>query len=38
MVLQNLILHDWETGDVQDIYDLSDYKDRWGYVSSAPVD
>ncbi|KAK1141290.1 hypothetical protein N8T08_009194 [Aspergillus melleus] len=32
VILQKLIRHDWETGDVQDVYDLSDYKDRWGYV------
>lgn len=28
VVLQKLILHDWKTGRVQDVYDLSDYKDR----------
>lgn len=33
VVLQKLILHDWETGNVQDVYDLSDYKERWGWVS-----
>ncbi|KAA8651266.1 hypothetical protein EYZ11_006786 [Aspergillus tanneri] len=32
VILQKLIRHDWETGEVQDVYDLSDYKDRWGYV------
>lgn len=37
VVLQKLILHDWKTGRVQDVYDLSDYKDRWGCVR-LPVD
>lgn len=32
VILQKLILHDWKTGAVQDVYDLSDYKDRWGNV------
>ncbi|KAK7517911.1 uncharacterized protein IWZ02DRAFT_447470 [Phyllosticta citriasiana] len=32
VILQKLILHDWKTGKVQDVYDLGDYKDRWGYV------
>ncbi|EXJ53743.1 salicylate hydroxylase [Cladophialophora psammophila CBS 110553] len=27
VVLQNLICHDWKTGEVQSVYDLSDYKD-----------
>lgn len=31
VVLQKLILHDWKTGRVQDVDDLSDYKDRWGW-------
>lgn len=36
VVLQKLIRHDWTTGDVEDIYDLSDYEDQWGYVSCQP--
>ncbi|KAL4891502.1 FAD/NAD(P)-binding domain-containing protein [Aspergillus ambiguus] len=32
VVLKKLIRHDWKTGDVEDVYDLSDYKDRWGHV------
>ncbi|TVY46786.1 FAD-dependent monooxygenase [Lachnellula occidentalis] len=32
VVLKKLIAHDWKTGDVQNVYDLADYEDRWGYV------
>ncbi|EXJ65519.1 salicylate hydroxylase [Cladophialophora yegresii CBS 114405] len=32
VVLQKLIRHDWKTGDVVAEYDLSDYKDQWGWV------
>ncbi|KAL3419499.1 salicylate hydroxylase [Phlyctema vagabunda] len=32
VVLQKLISHDWKTGEVSNVYDLSDYKDKWGYV------
>ncbi|OAL23606.1 hypothetical protein AYO22_06183 [Fonsecaea multimorphosa] len=32
VILQKLIRHDWKTGEVQSIYDLSDYKDQWGWV------
>lgn len=35
VILQKLISHDWKTGEVQNVYDLADYKERWGYVSSA---
>lgn len=30
--LKKLILHDWKTGDVENEYDLGDYKEKWGYV------
>lgn len=33
VILQKLISHDWKTGEVQNVYDLADYKERWGYVS-----
>ena len=33
VVLQKLISHDWKTGDVTNVYDLADYKEKWGYVS-----
>jgi hypothetical protein len=33
VVLQKLISHDWKTGEVQNVYDLADYKEKWGYVS-----
>jgi salicylate hydroxylase len=32
VILKKLIAHDWKTGEVQNVYDLADYKDRWGYV------
>ena len=32
VILQNLIMHDWETGEPINTYDLHDYKERWGYV------
>lgn len=32
VVLQKLISHDWKSGEVQNVYDLADYKERWGYV------
>lgn len=32
MILEKLISHDWKTGEVQNVYDLADYKTRWGYV------
>ncbi|KAM3086321.1 hypothetical protein ACMFMG_000457 [Clarireedia jacksonii] len=32
VVLQKLISHDWKTGEVQNVYDLADYKERWGHV------
>jgi salicylate hydroxylase len=37
VVLQKLISHDWKTGEVQNVYDLADYKERWGYVSSLEL-
>ena len=35
VVLQKLISHDWKTGDVNNVYDLADYEERWGYVSNV---
>lgn len=32
VVLRKLISHDWKTGEVLNVYDMSDYKERWGYV------
>ncbi|KAN0067960.1 hypothetical protein V8E54_013888 [Elaphomyces granulatus] len=32
VVMKKLILHKWETGEVQEVADFSDYKERWGYV------
>jgi salicylate hydroxylase len=37
VILKKLISHDWKTGDVQNEYDLADYKDRWGYVRLSPT-
>jgi salicylate hydroxylase len=37
VILKKLISHDWRTGDVQNEYDLADYKDRWGYVRLSPA-
>lgn len=35
VLLKNLISRDWKTGEPDNIYDLSDYKERWGYVSTT---
>ncbi|KAJ4190395.1 hypothetical protein NW755_005537 [Fusarium falciforme] len=32
VILKKLISRDWKTGEPVSIYDLSDYKERWGYV------
>jgi salicylate hydroxylase len=32
VILKKLISHDWKTGNDVNIYDLADYKERWGYV------
>lgn len=32
VILQELVMHHWETGKVINYYDLQDYKDKWGYV------
>ncbi|KAF4624744.1 hypothetical protein G7Y89_g13420 [Cudoniella acicularis] len=32
VILQKLISHDWATGDVTNVYDLADYKEKWGFV------
>jgi hypothetical protein len=33
VILQKLIMHDWETGAVKGEYGLGDYKARFGTVS-----
>ncbi|KAL6362078.1 hypothetical protein LRP88_05562 [Fusarium phalaenopsidis] len=32
VILKKLISRDWKTGEPVSVYDLSDYKERWGYV------
>jgi len=32
VILKKLISHDWTTGKDVNVYDLADYKQRWGYV------
>jgi salicylate hydroxylase len=32
VVLEKLISRDWKTGGPVSVYDLADYKERWGYV------
>ena len=32
MILRKLINRDWRTGEPVSVYDLADYKERWGYV------
>lgn len=32
VILQDLISHDWATGEVTNVYSLKDYKEKWGYV------
>jgi salicylate hydroxylase len=32
VILQKLISHDWKTGEIVNVYDLADYKEKWGYV------
>ncbi|KAE9366034.1 FAD/NAD(P)-binding domain-containing protein [Stipitochalara longipes BDJ] len=32
VILKKLISHDWATGEDVNMYDLADYKERWGYV------
>lgn len=32
VLLKNLISRDWKTGAPVSVYDLSDYKQQWGYV------
>jgi salicylate hydroxylase len=34
VILRKLIQRDWKTGEVLNVYDLADYKDKWGFVSS----
>ena len=33
VVLRKLINRDWKTGEPASVYDLSDYEEKWGYVS-----
>lgn len=33
VALKKLISHDWKTGEVTNVYNLGDYKEKWGYVS-----
>lgn len=35
VILEKLISHDWKTGEIINEYDLSDYKQKWGYVCFA---
>lgn len=38
VILKKLISRDWKTGEPVNVYDLADYKDRWGYVClEAPI-
>lgn len=32
VILQRLISRDWTTGKVLSVYELDDYRERWGYV------
>lgn len=32
VLLEKLISRDWYTGEPYSVYDLADYKERWGYV------
>lgn len=32
VILKKLINRDWKTGEPVSVYDLDDYKERWGYV------
>lgn len=32
VILQKLIMRNWNDGTIKDVYDLSDYKKNWGYV------
>jgi salicylate hydroxylase len=34
VILRKLINRDWSTGEPVSIYDLADYKEKWGYVST----
>ena len=37
VLLKKLISRDWNTGEPVSVYDLADYKDRWGYVCEHPT-
>ncbi|CAF1672500.1 unnamed protein product, partial [Adineta ricciae] len=32
VILKKLIMRNWKDGTPNDVYDLSDYKEKWGYV------
>jgi salicylate hydroxylase len=33
VVIRQLISRDWKTGEPVSVYDLANYKEKWGYVS-----
>ncbi|CAF1354197.1 unnamed protein product [Adineta steineri] len=35
VILQKLIMRNWTDGTINDVYNLSDYKEKWGYVYNA---
>lgn len=35
VILKQLISRDWKTGEPASVYDLHDYKEKWGYVSGS---
>lgn len=37
VILRKLISRDWKTGEPISVYDLKDYKERWGYVGDSPT-
>lgn len=37
VILKKLISRDWKTGDPINVYDLADYKEKWGFVSQPQV-
>lgn len=34
VILKKLIRRDWKTGEPDSVYDLDDYEEKWGHVSS----
>jgi len=37
VILRKLIQRDWKTGEALNVYDLADYKDKWGFVSGLAI-